>query len=154
MALEDDIAVLAGAPLFELLERDALRLLAFAADTQSLAAGEILFSRGDRSDGAYIVREGRIGLDMGEIGSQPHIAEAGALIGRMALFVRTERPATAIAIAPSKVIRISPSLMRRCLEEFPTGAVAVHDVLANDLHQLAGGLEHVRRTFLSSDERI
>ncbi len=35
MALEDDIAILGQAPLFNLLEKDALRLVAFASETRS-----------------------------------------------------------------------------------------------------------------------
>ena len=38
MALDDDIAALAEAPLLSLLERDALRLLAFAAEARNLKA--------------------------------------------------------------------------------------------------------------------
>ena len=62
MALEDDIATLAGAPLFHLLERDALRLVAFAAETRALRAGDVLFRRGDRSDGGHVVARGAIAL--------------------------------------------------------------------------------------------
>ena len=51
MALDDDIAILSQAPLFNLLERDALRLVAFASESRSLRAGDVLFRKGDRSDG-------------------------------------------------------------------------------------------------------
>ena len=37
MALEDDIAILTRAPLFNLLDRDALRLVAFAAENRDPA---------------------------------------------------------------------------------------------------------------------
>ncbi len=47
MGLDDDIAILAAAPVFELFERDALRLLSFAGDRRQLDAGELLFSRGE-----------------------------------------------------------------------------------------------------------
>ena len=43
----------AAAPLFGSLNRDALRLLCFAADRRSLAAGERLFARGERGDGGF-----------------------------------------------------------------------------------------------------
>ena len=43
MAFDTDIAVLAGAPLFNLLDRQPLRLLAFAAETRILQGGDVLF---------------------------------------------------------------------------------------------------------------
>lgn len=150
MALDDDIAILSQAPLFCLMGRDALRLISFAAEHRSLKAGEALFRRGDRSDGGYIVTHGSIALDSREDGSPAtFVAEAGALLGRMALFVRQTRPATALAREPSGVIRVSPTLMRRVLEEFPAATRAIHDDLALDLSGLTGGLERIRQDLLA-----
>jgi CRP-like cAMP-binding protein len=152
MALEDDIAILVRAPLFELLDRDALRLVAFAAENRVLRAGDVLFRRGDRSDGGYVVSRGAIALDARDDGAPAaFIAGAGALIGQAALFARIARPATATAREPSTVIRISPSLMRRVLEEFPHAAVAMRDAMATELERLAEGLEGVRRRLLAID---
>ena len=58
MALDDDIAVLIKAPLFNLLEKDALRLVAFASENRTFRAGDVLFRKGDRSDGGYVVSQG------------------------------------------------------------------------------------------------
>ena len=69
MALEDDIAILSQAPLFNLLDRDALRLVAFAAENRTLRAGDMLFRKGDRSDGGYVVSRGAIALDASDDGS-------------------------------------------------------------------------------------
>jgi CRP-like cAMP-binding protein len=152
MALEDDIAILVQAPLFELLDRDALRLVAFAAENRVLRAGDVLFRRGDRSDGGYVVSRGAIALDARDDGAPAaFIAGPGALIGQAALFARIARPATATAREPSTVIRISPSLMRRVLEEFPHAAVAMRDAMAIELERLAEGLEGVRRRLLAID---
>lgn len=152
MALEDDIAVLAQAPLFSLLERDALRLVAFAAESRTLRAGDVLFRKDDKSDGGYVVKSGAIALDGGEDGSSAAlIAGPGALIGQTALFARVERPATATAQEPATVIRINPSLMRRVLEEFPDAALAIQDVMAGELASLTEGLERVRRQLLAID---
>ena len=134
MPLEDDIATLTHAPLFELLDRDALRLVAFAAENRTLRAGDHLFRKGDRSDGGYVVSRGAIALDARDDGSPAtFIAGPSALIGQAALFARIERPATALAREPSTVIRISPSLMRRVLEEFPAAAAAMREVMAAEL---------------------
>lgn len=62
MGLDDDIAILAAAPLFGFLDRDALRLLTFAAERRDLADGDLLFSRGDPADGGFVVMAGTIRL--------------------------------------------------------------------------------------------
>ena len=106
MELEDDIAILNQAPLFHLLNRDALRLVAFAAENRMLRAGDVLFRKGDRSDGGYVVSRGAVALDARDDGSPAtFIAGPGALIGQAALFTRISRPATAAAREPSTVIR-------------------------------------------------
>lgn len=152
MALEDDIAILAQAPLFNLLERDALRLVAFAAESRVLRAGDVLFRKADRSDGGFVVSRGAIALDAHDDGSPAaFIAGPSALIGQAALFARIERPATATAREPSAVIRISPSLIRRVLEEFPDAGIAIRDVMAEDLRRLSQGLDRVRRQLLAID---
>lgn len=153
MALDDRIALLGRAPLFSLLDRDALRLIAFAADEHELRAGEILFRKGERSDGGYVVTRGAIALDLREDGSAPvFVGEPGALIGQAALFGRIARPATAVARESSATLRISPTLVRRVLEEFPAAARKVRDSLDEDLAELSDGLDRVRRQFLAIDE--
>ncbi|HZH50240.1 MAG TPA: Crp/Fnr family transcriptional regulator [Microvirga sp.] len=152
MALEDDIAILSRAPLFNLLDRDALRLVAFASENRILRAGDMLFRKGDRSDGGYVVSNGAIALDARDDGSPAALVVGpGSLIGQAALFTRIVRPATAIAREASTVIRVPPSLMRRVLEEFPAAAVAIHQVMAEELTRLTEGLEQVRRDLIAID---
>lgn len=152
MALEDDIAILSRVPLFGLLEMDAMRLIAFAAETRALKPGEVLFRKGDRADGAYVVVRGAIALDSREDGSPAaFVAEPGALIGQSALFLRNPRPATATAREASGVMRVSPTLVRRVLEEYPRAAGILHQALMKDLVNLSGGLERVRQQLLGID---
>ena len=150
MALHDDIATLSSAPLFSLLGTDALRLVAFAAETRSLREGDVLFRRGDRSDGGYVVKAGAIALDPHGNGGPPaFVAEPGAVIGQAALFTRLTRGATATALEPSVLIRVSPSLMRRVLEEFPQAAEAMRDIMEEEFAQLTQGLEDVRQRLMA-----
>jgi hypothetical protein len=46
-------------------------------------------------------------------------------------------------------LRISPTLMRRVLQEFPSSAKAVQVALSIELSMLCVGLEHVRQRLLS-----
>ena len=155
MALEDDIAILTRAPLIGLLEKDAIRLIAFAAEARPLRAGEVLFRKGERADGAYVVARGAIALDAREDGSPvAFVAEPGALIGQTALFLRSPRPATATAREPSVVMRVSPTLVRRVLEEYPRAAGILHQALMRDLVSMSSGLERVRQQLLTIDDRL
>ena len=120
MALEDDVATLARNAIFATLAPEALRLLAFSAETRVLRAGDILFRRDEPSNGGFVVLSGSIALDASDHGvSATRIVRPPALIGEIALLARTNRPATAIAREPSNVLRISQPLFRRVLSEDP-----------------------------------
>ena len=50
------------------------------------------------------------------------------------------------------MLRVSPTLMRRVLQEFPVAADAMHRALSIELSKLCGGLERVRKRLLEVDE--
>ena len=159
--LEDDIGILSRAPLLGLLDREALRLIAFAAETRVLRPGDVLFRKGDRSDGGYVVKSGAIALDGRgasdgrDVGTEAtFVAGPCALVGQNALFTRIERSATATAREPTTVLCIAPSLMRRVLEEFPGAAASIRDVVADELQSITEGLERVRRRLVAIDGEI
>ena len=58
-----------------------------------------------------------------------------------------QRPATAVAREPSAVLRISPTLMKRVLQEYPSAADGMAEVLSRDLEALAAGLGRVEQLF-------
>ncbi len=142
MGLDDDIAILMAAPVFGFLDRDALRLLSFAAERRELADGDLLFARGDPADGGFVVMSGTIRLD--PAAGESVRAGRSAVIGHLALFVRGERMADARAEGACDLIRITPTLMRRVLEEFPAAAEAIHAVLSQDLMSFTGDLDRIR----------
>jgi len=91
-----------------------------------------------------VVMAGTIRLAPRSPGAEPVRAGRSALIGQLALFVRGTRPTEARAEGSAAVMRITPMLMRRVLEEFPAAAQAVHDTLADDLAGLVTDLDQVR----------
>ncbi|BAQ43694.1 MULTISPECIES: Crp/Fnr family transcriptional regulator [Methylobacterium] len=144
MALDDDIAILAAAPLFGLMDRDALRLISFAAERRRLAPGAVLFSRGAPADGGFVVTSGIVVLEPRSPHGAPVEAGPSALIGQTALFLPLERPSTARAgDEPVEVMVVTQALMRRVLEVFPDAAAVIHDALADELAALT-------RTFAGS----
>lgn len=151
MSLDDNIALLSEVDLFDLVERDALRLMAFAADTRRLRANEFLFREGERSDGGYVVVTGE--LVTSKMGSDAiTVAGRGALIGRTALFLRVKRPVSAMARERTEVLRISPTMMKRMLEEFPDAAAAIREALAEDLAILSEDLARAHKALTAVDD--
>lgn len=152
MSLNDDIDTLARTPTLALLDREALRLLAFAAETQVLRAGDVLFRRGEVADGGYVVAAGSVALDARDDGSPAgYVAGRCTLIGELALLIRTTRPATAIVREPSTVLKLPRSVVHRVLSEFPHSAEAMRRALAQRLTGLSGDLSRVRRSLMAID---
>ena len=143
MALHDDVRNLASNPTLRDLEPDALRLIAFSAETRILRAGDILFRRGEPSDGGFVVLSGAISLETGD--SLASIARPPALIGDSALIAETVRPCTALAREPSSVLKISRSLFHRVLSEYPDSALRLRRSLGGRLLTLRDDLEAYRR---------
>lgn len=144
MKLDDVLFVLKALPLFRKVESEALRLLAFSATRRQLRAGDILFRRGDISDGGFLVLDGEIVLDPADAGAPtPHLFRAGTLIGQSALFAPIERPATAIAREASSVLVFSRDLVARVLEAHPLSAVALRDSLAEEARKLGAAVGRI-----------
>lgn len=152
MGLNDDLETLSRVPLLSLIEPDALRLLAFAAETRILRAGDVLFRRGENADGGYIVVSGTIALDARDNGAPAgYIARPGTLIGESALFTDCIRPATAIAREPSSVMKMQRSLVHRVLGEFPRSARALHDAITARLVAFSSELGEVSDIINAAD---
>ena len=126
MALQDDVRTLMSLPAFQHLDPEAVRLIAFSAETRILRAGDMLFRRGDSSDGGFAVLSGAIGLAV-SFGRET-LVRAPALIGELALVTETTRPATAIAREPTSVLKVPRTLYRRILAEYPESAERVRAV--------------------------
>jgi CRP-like cAMP-binding protein len=152
MALDDDMALLARQPLLSLMERDALRLVAFAAESRILRAGDVLFRVGEPSDGAVLIISGAVALNSREDGGPAEeIVGAGALIGEMALFTSVARQVTAIAREPTQVMRLSRSVMRRVLAESPASAEAVAAAISERLRGFVDQLAAVQDALTAID---
>ncbi len=154
MALDDDMALLARQPLLSLMERDALRLLAFAAESRILRAGDVLFRAGEPSDGAVLVVSGAIAVTTKDDG-QPaqEIVGPGAMIGELALFTSVPRQVTAIAREPTQVMRLPRSVMRRVLGESPDSAEAIATAIGDRLRGFVGELAAVQEALAAIDRK-
>ena len=142
MAIDDDITFLERVPTLSLLGRQALRILAIGAETRYIHSGEVLFKRGEEADGAYEIQDGRFKLSSND-GNELTVGPC-TLLGEVALFSETRRPATAKALEPSTVLRIPRFLFVRMLDSFPEAARKLREILAARLDQATREISNVR----------
>jgi CRP-like cAMP-binding protein len=155
MTIEDDISFLERAPTLSLLGRQALRILAIGAESRYVHRGDTLFTAGDLADCGSVVQEGSFELtagDGGQSGSEV-VVGPGTLLGEVALVAETMRPATAIAIEPSTVIRISRSLFLKMLEGYPDAALRLRDTILARAEQAVQDIQGVRGVLESPGSR-
>ena len=150
MAIDDDIAFLERVPTLGLLGRAALRILAIGAETRHVHGGEVLFNAGDEAEGGFVVQAGRFQLSSSEDGKDLTVGPC-TLLGEVALFAETKRPATAKALEPATVLIIPRPLFIRMLDSFPDAAHKLRETLAGRLDQATREIVNVR-DFLDAHE--
>jgi CRP-like cAMP-binding protein len=146
MSLDQDIARLARTAPFDLLPADALKLIAFSSERKNFTAGESLFEQGEDADCAYFLLSGSALLTAhGEGPAKRKQVAAGALLGEMAIFASTKRPASAKAREDCVALRIPRQVIHRVLAEFPSEAARIRATLAERTRQMAAELDGVRK---------
>ncbi len=148
MALDDDIRTLSVVGLFESFTQEQLRLLAFGAETTTLAAGKKLYREDDTADSAYVVISGsfvlyREGEEQRVIGR----AGPGAIMGELALIADTRRLTSASAEADSQVLRLNRQMFRRILEEYPDLSVQLHHRISEEFQSMIRRIEGLAPRF-------
>src|SRR5262245_16858772 len=153
MTIEDGISSFERVPTLSTLGRQALRILAIGAETRYIHGGEVLFNAGEEADGAFVIQEGRFALSSdGSADGGAVTVGPGTLLGEVALFTETLRPATATALEPSTVLRIPRPLFIKMLDSFPDAAQKLRDVFAGRLDQSTREITNVRSA-LDAHER-
>jgi CRP-like cAMP-binding protein len=154
MSLDRDISLLSRVSLFSELTTEQLRLLAFSAVRLELSPGQVLFRENAVAQSGYIVSFGGIELSVGD-GTGRRVlttCEAGCLIGEIALFIETIRPATATAMVSSEVLEIDRKLVTRMLNEYPHVALRLRATLAERLQATVAELGTIRQRLLSMEK--
>lgn len=106
----------------------------------------MLFYAGEAGNAGYVVQQGSFRLLPGaqRSGEREITLTQGALMGELALVSGNIRPATAIALEDSVVIRISRTLFLKVLEGYPEAARTLRDVLASRVAQWTRDLAPVQ----------
>ena len=145
MSLQADIRNLASLAPFRDLEPEALRLVALSAETRILRAGDVLFRKGDASDGGLVVLSGTIALE--NAGKPAVFVKPPTLLGEAALLTETSQRADARARTPASVLKVPRALYRRVLAEYPSSAVRLRQSVAMRLIALQGEYDRLGEAF-------
>ncbi|BCH22321.1 cyclic nucleotide-binding protein [Mesorhizobium sp. L-8-10] len=153
MALDDDVRILSGVGLFEGFTQEQLRLLAFGAENMRVPAGRILYREGDQADCAFVVVSGEVELFRDVEGKRVPAGKAGpgVILGEFALIADSNRLTDATVASDAELVRLSRTLFRRILEEFPEIAVALHQRIVDELQKLVSEIESLAPRFTPQD---
>ncbi|MFK8254031.1 cyclic nucleotide-binding domain-containing protein [Ancylobacter terrae] len=148
MSIDDDIALLDRIPTFQMLGRDALRIIAIGAESRIVRGGDILFREGQSGDSGYVVVSGTFALTQERRSRRrdgPQTVGPGTLMGELALLTDCKRPATATATELSTVLRIPRSIFLRTLESYPDAAARVARMIRDRIAGTLTDLDAVRQ---------
>jgi ATP-binding cassette subfamily B protein len=106
---------------FSQLSNEALALLVSELERLEVPAGEIVVREGDPPGPMYVIEQGRVRVYKTEDGTESHLGflRTGDFFGELSLFRNEPRAASAQAVSDCTLLRFSPALFRRLLEEHP-----------------------------------
>ncbi len=137
MSLNQEVDVLRKIPLFAKIESSKLKLLAFASERLTFAAGQELFHQGDAGDAAYIVIDGAADVIIDAPGGPITVAKLARndIVGEIAILCDVPRTATVRAETELVALVISKDLFFRMVTEFPQMGVEIMRELAQRLEK-------------------
>lgn len=143
MSVEQDVVLLQSVPTFRPLSAEALRALAIGIEDLRLEAGDVLFRAGEPADCGYVVRAGRIEVSAGDGGQRAELGPGG-LAGEMALILDRPRPADAVALEASTLLRIPRETFLAVLETYPEAAIELRKLIAQRVETVLRALDTLR----------
>jgi len=125
---------LAKVPMFSGCTRRELQAIVRAAKEVSHPEGHVIAREGDRGVGFFLITEGKVKVSIGGKGRAS--LGPGDFFGEISLLDRGPRTATVTAVTPVKLIGITFWVFRGLLEEHPTIAMKVLEVVAKRLRDV------------------
>lgn len=147
--------LLSANPFFAGFAQDTLDRIAAICRQQRLAARQVLFLKGDTSDGLYAIRRGliRIGT-VDDLGQQMtmNMLGGGDVFGEIALLDGRFRTADAVAIEDTEMFFLPRRDFLHLLAGEPAIALQVIELLCGRLRDLIERMEET--TFLPAETRL
>jgi CRP/FNR family transcriptional regulator len=142
-------------PLFARLSDEELGDLAGRIRPRSYRRSEVIFRKDDPGTHLYLVLDGAVKIALpGEFGQEALVAimRAGDFFGELALFDRSPRSATAVALDDTRAALLAGDDFIAFLERHPSAVRVVLETLARTIRRLSDRVEHL--TFLDVPSRV
>lgn len=142
-------------PLFARLAEPELLELARRVRLKSFRRAETIFRKDDQGTHLYLVLEGSVKIALpGEYGQEALVAliRAGEFFGELALFDRSPRSATAMAMEDTRAALLASDDFLAFLETHPAAVRVVLETLARTIRRLSDRVEDL--VFLDVPSRV
>ncbi len=142
--LSRKLKIISSTELFAKLDARNQRLLAFSAQWYDAAAGQVIFSRGQSPDAAYLCIDGKADLCWTDDQKNTHListVEPGRLIGDLAIIADKPRQLDLIADTGCSFLRIGAEELRAVVESDAGVAMQLLETVAGYLTNLAGTMQ-------------
>ena len=140
---------------FAQLPSDVQQQLQRIARERQLTAGEVLFHRGDRFDGIYLLQRGLIlisGVNRQGNEALLTVLEAGAMFGEIALFDGEPRTHDAIAAQDCQLLQFPALALQQLLKQQPGYWQWLGQLLTAKMRQVFAAME--QHTLLDAKARL
>ncbi|MFN3670827.1 MAG: Crp/Fnr family transcriptional regulator [Bosea sp. (in: a-proteobacteria)] len=149
------VSLLSANPFFGCLAREALEKIAVICRHRHLAARQVLFLKGDPSDGLYAIRSGQIRIGSTDDQGQHmtlNVIGAGDVFGEIALLDGQSRTADAVALEETDLVFLPRQDFLGLLAREPAISQQVITLLCARLRDVIGRMEET--AFLPAAERL
>ncbi|WP_170423449.1 ABC transporter transmembrane domain-containing protein [Ruegeria arenilitoris] len=152
--LSRKLKIISSTELFSGIDGRNQRLLAFSAQWYEAAAGQIIFSRGQSADAAYLCISGEADLIWTEEGGMARtisVIEPGRLIGDLSVITGEPRQLDLVAVQNCSFLRIGAEELRAVIESDAGVALQLLQTVAGYLSTLAERANAANATSLFAD---
>jgi uncharacterized membrane protein len=140
-----DPDILAGVPLFQLLDDDERAALAAKVDAITAPEGKTLFNYGDPGDSLYIVREGEVEIFFKNDTGDRIVLERpgpGDFFGELSLIDGGPRTATAVVTKDLQAVLVDRADLEALLKQHPAAAMDLLTATGRRLRDVNRKLRH------------
>jgi CRP-like cAMP-binding protein len=141
------VDALARVDVFRALDAAKIDRLARRLRHVVFGPGEVILRQGDPGDSLYVVRGGKVAVQVGVLGASKEIATLGdgQFFGEMSLMTGESRAATVVAKTDVECYIVDKEAFQEILEEKPELAGTISDILSRR-QVVLGGAESTART--------
>ncbi len=146
MELDDYTSALAEADFFRICDDEQRRLLAFSSERRSFNAGDVIYKRGDASEGAFVLMTGEVlvGDSDGTSFKPQRISEHGAVLGEMGLILSRARRASLRAATDVELLFVPRAAFAKLMRQFPLIAERAAMRIEEEMNSFLGAMEPFR----------